>query len=131
MLAWLGCSDAEAAGAPRLARPIARALVVALSVTTLGPILHGLHAEACEPPLVLHDASQHRFSSVPANPIEPATPDHCVACHLQRTSHNPELLNSPAQPVLKASGIRRPVDQVFAADPASLPLPARAPPAIA
>jgi hypothetical protein len=106
-------------------------LVLVLSVTTLGPILHSLHAEACEAPLVLHDASQHRFSNAPAEPGQPATPEHCVACHLQRASRDPGVLKSSAPPVVAASAILRHVDQVFAPDPASIPLPARAPPATA
>jgi hypothetical protein len=114
-----------------LGRPIARALVVALSVSALGPILHDLHAEACEPALVLHDAGQHRFSSAATAPGQSSAPDHCLACHLQRAARGPAAAKSPAPQATDTGRVLRPADWTFVADPASLPLPARAPPAAA
>ncbi len=111
-----------------LLRATAQLLLLALSVTTLGPVLHGVHDTACDPVLVLHDESQHHFQA--ASPDAHAGPaaDHCVACHFVRASRGP-VSWEPAGLLALASGDRLfHSDGQLAAAPSASPRAARAPP---
>jgi hypothetical protein len=109
---------------------VASALIVLTASLSLGPILHGAgHDADCDPIVVVHDSSQHAFRSTePAESDALPSHDHCVTCHLFRISR----LSPEASPVHATDSVRAlaPPDKNFLlSDPASIPLPARAPPA--
>ena len=72
-----------------LLRASARLLVLALSVGALGPVLHGVHADDCEPAFVVHDEASHHFQSAVPNSTPFPAGEHCVACHFARSSRGP------------------------------------------
>ena len=72
-----------------LIRAAARVLVLTLSVTTLGPVLHGSHDEELQAPVGTHDESQHHLQAAHGPDQGPLESDHCVACHFVRTSRGP------------------------------------------
>ena len=114
---------------PRLLRGSARLLVLALSVGALGPLLHGAHAEDCEPWFVVHDETAHHFQAASPDATPLAAGEHCVACHFARSSRGPVSwepsgLTSFVSGNLFAHSDPHRVAILFAA-----PLPARAPPA--
>lgn len=114
-----------------LVRATARLLLLTLSVTTLGPVLHGVHDTACEPVFVIHDESQHHFQAAIPNAVDGRAADHCVACHFVRTSRGP-VSWEPAGLHSFASGQRLfHSDGQLAAAPSASPRPARAPPTYA
>ena len=105
-----------------------RLLLVALSVTTLGPALHGVHDTDCEPVVVFHDASQHHFDAAPTPNEEPGAADHCVACHFLRTSRGPVSWEPSGLQPLTSGGLLHDADGRLVAPPSVSPQPARAPP---
>lgn len=115
---------------PRLLRWSARLLVLALTLASLGPALHGVHADDCEPLFVVHDASAHNFHAVAPDAAPLAIGEHCVACHFARSSRGPVswvpngLTNFVSGNLLPHS-TNHLVAFLFAA-----PLPARAPPRV-
>jgi hypothetical protein len=112
----------------RLVRASARLLLLALSVTTLGPLLHGMHDAELHAVVVPHDETQHQYRSA-TDPAQAALEaEHCVACHFVRSSRGPVSWEpaglhplASGQPLLHSDG------QLVAA-PAVSPTPARAPP---
>lgn len=108
-------------------RLTSRLLLVALSVTTVGPALHGVHDTECDPLVVLHDASQHHFAAAPAAD-QPAGGDHCVACHFLRTSRGPVSWEPSGLQVLTSSNLLHDSDGRLVAPLSVSPQPARAPP---
>jgi hypothetical protein len=70
-----------------LVRRTAQLLLLALSVTTLGPLLHDTHDPDWEA-FVIHDEREHNFHAAPSSD-GPSAADHCVACHFVRTSRGP------------------------------------------
>jgi hypothetical protein len=66
-----------------LVRRTAQLLLLALSVTTLGPVLHDTHD--AEQVFVFHNESEHNFHAA-SSKDSPLTPEHCIACHFVRTS---------------------------------------------
>lgn len=111
-----------------LIRATARVLLLTLSVTTLGPVLHGAHDEELQAPLVQHDERQHQIQAAQSDSQTPLESEHCVACHFVRTSRGP-VSWEPAGLIALAPGDRLVhSDGVLSADPAAAPTPARAPP---
>jgi hypothetical protein len=114
---------------PTLLRATARILVLTLSVTTLGPVLHGAHDEELQAPVGTHDESQHHLQSAHGPDQGPLESEHCVACHFVRTSRGP-VSWEPAGVVALAAGPRLvQVDGALSAAPTAAPAPSRAPPA--
>jgi hypothetical protein len=111
-------------------RASARVLLLSLGVTAFGPSLHDVHDIDCDPPVVVHDESQHRFDAAPETG-RPFEGDHCVACHFHRSSRGAASLEVSGLHVLQASGVASPADGALTASPAGAPRPARAPPALA
>ena len=111
----------------KIMRRTARLLLFALSVSTLGPMLHGAHDPDLSPLIIAHDETQHHYQAATAPAARDG--DHCVACHFVRSSRGPvswELTGlrafSPGQLLFHSDG-------ELVAAPSALPLPARAPPA--
>src|SRR5690606_16124234 len=76
------CGMRSSLGVPEwLLGASARILLLALSVATLGPALHGVHDVDCEPGFVLHDESQHHVQATDTGRASALPADHCVACH--------------------------------------------------
>jgi hypothetical protein len=113
-----------------LLRASARVLLVALSVTALGPIAHDTHEDLCDPSFVVHDETQHHVQANQRS-ADPSLSDHCVACHFARSSRGLASwqltgLTAFAPGVLLFHSDGQLPTASFAA-----PLPARAPPALA
>lgn len=116
-------------GVPRgVLREAARVLLVALSVTTLGPALHGVHDTACDPIVVFHDASQHHFAAPSTDTTGPVGREHCVACHFLRTSRGPVSWEPCGLRTLSAGQLLFHSNGQPVAAPTGSPQPARAPP---
>ena len=114
-----------------LIRATARILVLTLSVTTLGPVLHGSHDEELQAPVGTHDESQHHLQAAHGPDQGPLDTEHCVACHFIRTSRGP-VSWEPLGVVAFAAGLRLiQVDGILSAAPVATPAPSRAPPALA
>lgn len=114
-----------------LIRATARVLVLTLSVTTLGPVLHGAHDEELQAPVGTHDESQHHLQAAHTADQGPLEAEHCVACHFVRTSRGP-VSWEPAGVVEFAAGTRIVhVDGALSAAPTASPTPSRAPPSLA
>ena len=111
-------------------RRTARLLVLTLSVTTLGPILHGAHDAELRGPVGTHDESQHHVQAAHTD-AGPLDSEHCVACHFVRTSRGPVSLE-PAGLAALARGLRLvDFDGAPSARLTAAPAPSRAPPALA
>ena len=113
-----------------LVRAAARLLVVALSVTTVGPVMHGLHDDELHTVVVAHDESKHHFQAAPTAPDSPGT-HHCVACHFVRTSHGPASWVAVGLAPLAAGTRLVDSDGLLVAAAFASPRPARAPPVLA
>ncbi len=111
-----------------LVRATARLLLLALSVTTLGPVLHDDHDADWVLQFVLHDENHHQFQADLPDDDNARAGDHCVACHFVRASRGP-ISWEPAGLADAAAAAR-----LLDADGAALPTPftsqrpARAPP---
>ena len=112
-----------------LVRAAARLLVVALSVTTVGPVMHELHDAELQS-VVVHDESQHHFQAAPTAPDAPGT-HHCVACHFVRTSHGAASWVAAGLAALAAGTRLVDSDGLLVAAAFASPRPARAPPVLA
>lgn len=112
-----------------LLRVSARVLLVALSVSALGPAAHDVHDDDCDPVIVLHDESQHHVQA-PASPDELAA-DHCVACHFARSSRGPASWERSGLMALDRGVLLYHSDGELRAAPSASPRPARAPPVLA
>ena len=113
-----------------LRRATAHVLLLVLSVTTVGPILHDAHDEELQPVVVVHDESEHHFQSAPSTPDTGAT-HHCVACHFVRSSHGAASWEPMGLVALAASERLANSDGLFVAAAFSSRRPARAPPVLA
>ena len=116
---------------PRLWRIVLSQALIALTAwMTLAPALHAAGDDPdCNPAILLHDSSQHRIAGATGAVNTVPSADHCLACHLFRSSRTavtwkfvPQGLDdcTPIVAVARGAVIAR----------ASLPLPARAPPAL-
>jgi hypothetical protein len=106
----------------------ARALLVVLGVTTMGPLLHGVHEDGCDPAFVLHDERQHGIQTPAAPPAGDPADDHCVACHFARASRGVAAWEPSGRAGLIDGVLLPNSDGHVAATYAAAPLPARAPP---
>ena len=113
-----------------LLRASARVLLVALSVTALGPLAHDVHEDECEPVIVVHDESQHRIQAAPTDALDLLS-DHCVACHFARSSRGPVSWERSGLAGLDRGNLLFHSDGALRAAPSVVPLPARAPPSLA
>jgi hypothetical protein len=116
---------------PELMRHTARLLLLVLSVTTLGPALHGVHDTDCDPVVVIHDESQHHFAAASSSDNEVAPGEHCLACHFLRTSRGPVSWEPNGLHTLASGNLLYHSDGQLVAAPTASPQPARAPPAFA
>jgi hypothetical protein len=112
----------------RLVRGTARLLAVVLSVTTLGPVLHGAHDPELSPVIIAHDESLHHFQAASA-PSAALEADHCVACHFMRSSRGPVSWEPSGLVAFAPGHLLYHSDGALAASPSFARLPARAPPA--
>ena len=111
-----------------LLRASARLLLLALSVTTLGPVLHGVHDADCDPIVVIHDESQHHFTAPTSDAGGTANGEHCVACHFLRTSRGPVSWEPSGLHALRSGNLLFQSDGHLVAAPSTSPQPSRAPP---
>jgi hypothetical protein len=107
-------------------RVTARVLLLALSVTTLGPMLHGAHDPDLAPVIVAHDAHQPWIQTTPVAPDSAG--DHCLACHFVRSSRGPASWQATGLYALTAGNLLAHTNGELALLPSVAPLPARAPP---
>jgi hypothetical protein len=114
-----------------LLRHTARLLLMALSVTTLGPAVHGVHDVDCEPLVVVHDESQHQLAAAPSDSDPLAAGEHCLACHFHRTSRGPISWEPSGLHALSSGDRLFHSDGQLVAMHSASPQPARAPPSIA
>jgi hypothetical protein len=107
-----------------------QALIVLTAWLTVAPALHGGgHDQDCDPTVLLHDASQHHMSAgTSGTDVHPG--DHCVACHLFRSSRYVAAWRFIPQ-TLDLASLAASVDDGGITARAAVPLPARAPPALA
>jgi hypothetical protein len=113
---------------PWLLATSARALIVALSVAVVGPMLHGAHDDDCDPAVVIHDERAHRIQAARTDDGGSPDADHCVACHFARASRGPASWEASGQRALLDGVLLTYSDRPLAAAPSTAPLPARAPP---
>lgn len=89
-------------------------------------LLHGGGDDACEVPLVAHDAANHRFEAgTPTAGYDPVA-EHCQACHFPRTL--PALASTVTFRLSTTTPIAQQLDASAGFLVATL-LPARSPPA--
>jgi hypothetical protein len=111
-----------------LLRASAQVLLVALSVSALGPVAHGVHEDDCEVAFVLHDENQHHFQAAQPDRDGPPGGDHCIACHFARSSRGPVSWEPSGLTALDRGVLLYHSDGELTATPSASPLPARAPP---
>jgi hypothetical protein len=112
----------------KLVRPTARLLIVALTMTTAAPLLHGGHDADCDV-FVWHDASQHRFTTAPLSGDD-SSEQHCIACHLQRAPRGPVAWEVSGVVALERGSVLLLVGRNLTSQPGHTPVPARAPPSL-
>jgi len=107
-------------------------LVLAMTVSTLGPVLHGAHdshdADAHDA-FVAHDESAHYFASAAPQDSAPLESEHCVACHFARASRGAVAGELTGLTTFVAGNLLSYSDGQLVASPDASPTPARAPPA--
>jgi hypothetical protein len=111
-------------------RATARVLLLALSVTTVGPALHGVHDDELQSVVVAHDESQHHFQAAPTA-ADTGSAHHCVACHFARASHGVASWVVAGLVALAPSGRLTDADGLLVAASFASRRPARAPPVLA
>ena len=106
------------------------ALVALMAAVSLGPVLHaGVgHDTDCDPVVVVHDESQHRFAAPNIDPDVLPAAEHCVVCHLFRGSRNSETAWNEGGRDLQVALVARLADNSLVGAQTAAPLPARAPP---
>ena len=108
-------------------------LVLAMSVSTLGPVLHGAHDShdvESHDAFVVHDESTHYFDSATTQDAAPLTSDHCVACHFARASRGAVAWELTGLTTFVAGQLLFHSDGQLVAAPDASPTPARAPPTL-
>ena len=110
-------------------RVSARLLLLALSVTTLGPVMHGVHDTELHAFVVLHDETKHHFQDA-SSPESPLEADHCVACHFVRTSRGPVSWEPSGLVAFTPGNLCVHADGNLVASEFADPRPARAPPLV-
>jgi hypothetical protein len=113
-----------------LLRFSARVLLVAVSVSALGPVAHEIHIDDCDPVFVLHDETQHHVQARQTGSDQRAG-EHCLACHFARSSRGPASWEPTGLMALDPGVLLYHSDGDLRASPSAAPLPARAPPVLA
>jgi hypothetical protein len=115
----------------RWRQAVAAALVALLVGVSLGPVVHAEvgHDADCSPLIVVHDAVQHRIGTTPVDREGLPEGEHCLVCHLFRSSRSSQTVDAPVHRDTPTGIITRPDDPGAVASSDSTPLPARAPPA--
>ena len=113
-----------------LMRATAHVLLLTLSVTTAGPVLHDAHDEELQPVVVVHDESAHHLQSAPST-SDTGTSHHCVACHFVRSSYGPASWVAAGLVALSAGARLANAEGLLVAASFASPRPARAPPVLA
>jgi hypothetical protein len=109
---------------------VSQALIVLTAWLSVAPALHGGgHDQDCDPAILFHDASNHRLTASSTG-TDSAPGDHCVACHLFRSSRHAASWRFLPQG-LDGHSLDGQSDTAAITIRAALPLPARAPPALA
>jgi hypothetical protein len=111
-----------------LVRAAARLLLLALSVTTLGPVLHGVHDAELHAVFVPHNESDHQYQSASESAGGPLEAEHCVACHFVRTSRGAVSWEPTGLHPLATGHRLFHADGQLVAVLSAAPTPARAPP---
>lgn len=111
---------------PDAMRATAWVLLSALSVTTLGPMLHGAHDADFTPVVVFHADHDHVLTTAPG---EHLAGEHCVACHFVRSSRGPVSWEPAGLHPFAAGLLVAWTDWHVTVPGTSTPVPARAPPA--
>ena len=107
---------------------VSQALVLLTAWLSLAPALHGAgHDADCDPQVFFHDPSQHRFGSAADDDRSFPTGDHCIACHLFRSSRATTSWKFVPQG-LDGYAFLLAFDVDLLATTAAVPVPARAPP---
>jgi hypothetical protein len=112
---------------PRLARATARVLVLALSVTTVGPMLHGAHDAEMQSPIIALEERDHHLQRADGGDAFPHS-DHCVACHFVRSSRGAGSWEPTGLQASARGSVLYHSDGDLVAAPDASPTPARAPP---
>lgn len=111
-------------------RHAARLLLLALSVAALGPVVHGVHEDSCDPFVLVHDARHHHVQSAQPLDEDAAGTEHCVACHFARSSRGLASWERTGRVPLDGGPLIPEASGPLAPAPSSAPLPARAPPSL-
>jgi hypothetical protein len=115
--------------APRWRLLVSQALLLLMAWSSVAPALHGAgHDQDCDPALVFHDESQHRFAAASPGP-DVHSGDHCLACHLFRGSRHATAWKFVPQALASSRLALHVTSEVISAGAVS-PLPSRAPPAL-
>jgi hypothetical protein len=116
---------------PRLWRVVLSQALVALTAwISLAPALHAAGDDPdCNPVIVLHDSSQHRLTNGSGGVDASPSADHCLACHLFRSSRNTVTWKFVPQGLDDCTLIVAVARHIISTR-AALPLPARAPPSL-
>ena len=105
---------------------LSQALIVLTAWLSLAPLLHG-DDRACNPAIVVHDSTQHGIAAAAVQGSIPTADDHCLACHLFRSSSGTVAWRFVPQ-ALDAYSLVATVAGAFILTRAGVPLSARAPP---
>jgi hypothetical protein len=108
-------------------RAAARVLLLTLSVTTVGPVLHESHDEDLQTVVGPHDESQHHLQAAPTSPDGNA-PHHCLGCHFVRAPHGPVSWVAAGLAALESGDRLAHSDGLLVGGTFASPRPARAPP---
>ena len=110
---------------------VSRVLAAVLAAVVSGGALDWGHLGGddpdCNPVLVHHDHSAHRFGAAPSQSVPPA--DHCYLCHSLRLLHTSVIARAAgAVPAVTSTPFRF-ADHLAAFGPVGVSLSSRAPPA--
>ena len=113
-------------------RFLARGLAAALAIIVCGGALNWGHVGGddpdCDPVLVLHDHSAHRFGATPSSSSQPA--EHCYICHSLRLLHTMLVARGARAAVTVQSTSFRRFEDVVAFSAFGTARSSRAPPAV-
>jgi hypothetical protein len=97
---------------------------------SLAPAIHGAgHDADCDAPVLFHDPSQHRIGNAVSTDTSFPTSEHCLACHLFRSSRTTASWKF-LSPSLDVYAVVLAFDVDLLATTAAAPVPARGPPVL-